>query len=87
MAAARQITETGVVFPGFRKVLQGILLTAGSDAATLELRDGGATGDLIAKINAPASGTVYVPLPNISLRESLYAVLTGTSPIAVVYYN
>lgn len=62
--------------------LSSVGLTAGADAATLTVRDGGASGTVLLKLAAPAGESASRLLRGSAHYQSLYATLTGTSPVA-----
>ena len=66
----------------------GAVLAAGSDAATLILYDNTAgSGTIILKLAAVAGSSEVMVMPNgVTFSTGCYAVLTGTSPSATVFY-
>jgi hypothetical protein len=83
----KYINSTGLVYTG-STLFYGAVLTGGSDAATLTLRDWTSTtgGANIMVIKAAANTTVPVILDKpIHVRTGVYATLTGTSPSASVF--
>lgn len=65
--------------------LRGLVLTAGSDAATVVLREGGSGGTVRLTVKAAANTSVPVPLWDTYFGEGVHATLTGTGPeVAVV---
>jgi hypothetical protein len=68
--------------------LFGLVLAAGSDAATLIVYDNTAgSGTIIAKLSAIANGSAAISLPfGVSFGKGCYVALTGTSPSASVFY-
>jgi len=69
-------------------ILYGLVLTGGSDAATLIVYDNtSGTGTVIAKLAAAAGVTVSVSIPNgVTFTTGAYAALTGTAPSASAFY-
>lgn len=65
--------------------LLGARLAPGSDAATAVLRDGGASGAILAKLAAPATGPGDELRVPIYYETDLHVTLTGTSPIFNVF--
>lgn len=61
-----------------------VVLTGGSDAATLVLKDGGASGTTKVTIKAAINTTVVVPLRGANFSTDIYADITGTAPAAMV---
>jgi hypothetical protein len=79
--AASALIKTG---PG---VLHAVVLTGGSDAATLVLGDEVATGgDSIVALAAAAGVTVSAVL-DVAFGVGLYATITGTAPKVTVSYR
>jgi hypothetical protein len=67
--------------------LRGVTLTAGSDAATVVLREGGSSGTVRLTVKAAANTTVAVPLWDASIGNGLHATFTGTGPEASFVLN
>ncbi len=61
-----------------------VVLTGGSDAATLVLKDGGSGGTTKLTIKAAINTTVVVPLRGATFETDIYADLTGTGPAAMI---
>jgi hypothetical protein len=79
--AASGLIKTG---PG---VVHSVVLTGGSDAATLVLGDEVATGgDAIVGMAAAAGVTVCAVL-DVAFGVGLYATITGTAPKVTVAYR
>lgn len=80
----RQVNATGDVTTasGFLRL---VVLTAGSDAATLVVKAGGSGGTTILTVKAAANTTVPVPLEDV-FCGALHATFTGTSPVASFVY-
>lgn len=87
-AAAR--TTDGQAVTAARGILGGVLLTSGSDAATVAVYDGTSTsGVLLAKLALDAGNqTTGVELPGdgVVFDVGLFVDVSGTSPTAVVFY-
>lgn len=67
--------------------LYAVVLTAGSDAATLTVKAGGSGGTTILTVKAAASTTVAVPgLSGVLCPGGIHATLAGTSPVATFVY-
>ncbi len=81
-------TENGAVksAPGH---LVSVVLTGGSDAATLIIYDNtAASGTKLITLKAAANTTVpYVPPRSIPFGKGCFAALTGTSPAAYIQYE
>jgi len=69
-------------------ILYGLVLTGGSDAATLIVYDNTAgSGTVIIKLSAATNITVSVDLPmGVAFGVGAYAALTGTAPSASAFY-
>lgn len=68
--------------------LHAVVLTGGSDAATLVVKAGGSGGTTILSVKAAASTTVAVPgLGGVLCSGGIHATLTGTSPSATFVYS
>lgn len=79
--AASALVKTG---PG---VVHSVVLTGGSDAATLVLGDEVATGgDAIVTLGAAAGASVSAVL-DVAFGVGLYATITGTAPAVTVSYR
>lgn len=68
--------------------LCSVLLTAGSDAASLTIYNNTAgSGTVVAIVKAAAGASVqFTPAQPLAVGAGLYAVLTGTSPACTVGY-
>ena len=83
MAIARStsVTATGTAISVGPGVCYGAKLAAGADAATAVIRDGGASGAILAKLSALAgSGDAFLPWCGVAFTTDLHITLTGTSP-------
>jgi hypothetical protein len=69
--------------------LKGIVFLSGGTAGDIILRDGGATGEIVAQFNIPANTnnavSITVPGSGILFDTSLHATLPATSKITVFY--
>jgi hypothetical protein len=66
--------------------LRAVVLTAGSDLATLTVRAGGSGGTVIGTVKATANTTVPVPdLADMYVAGGLHT-LAGTGPVATFIY-
>ena len=81
-------TENGAVKSNPGAVIS-VVLTGGSDAATLILYDNtAASGTKLVTLKAAANTTVpYVPPRSFSFGKGCFAALTGTSPAAYIQYE
>lgn len=61
-----------------------VVLTGGSDAASLVLKDGGSGGTTKLTIKAPINTTVVVPLRGSNFATDIYADGTGTAWAAMI---
>ena len=79
-----RITATGDVGPANGLSLLSVTLAAGSDTATLVLKEGGSSGtQIIPTITAAANTEVHRTFPGgIVYKSQLHGTLTGTSPQA-----
>lgn len=79
-----RVTATGNVGGANGGSLCSVTLTAGGDAASLVIKEGGASGTQIwAPIKAPASDTRHVLFSgSIPYSGQLHATFTGTGPEA-----
>jgi hypothetical protein len=67
----------------------GVGITAGADAASVKIMDGGASGtQKTATLNAAIGVSQYQSFPNgIQCSTSIYATITGTTPEVMVIYE
>ena len=75
-------TGTGNIGGAAGGTLHGVILTGGSDAATLVIKQGGSSGDIVATLKAAANTTVSCPDIRGAYRGQLHATFTGTGPVA-----
>jgi hypothetical protein len=74
-------TSTGTALATSRGELRGVQLNAGSDAATVIVKDGGASGTVLASLKALANTTQVLWFPGVlPFTTDLHVTLTGTSP-------
>ena len=84
----KQVSATGDV-TGAGRYLQSVVLTGGSDAATLAVKDGsgGATRlTLKAAANASVGWTSGDP-DGVAFTAAIHATLTGTGPVATFEFS
>ena len=77
----------GAIFGGPARV-KGVYIVSGGSAGSVVIRDGGATGTIVATLDTPSgAGMIYMKLPEDGLRcaTDAYAVLTGV-PGATFFY-
>ena len=82
-----RLTASGAIFGGRTRV-KGIYLVPGVAAGTVVIRDGGASGTVVATIDSTAGGNAaYIMLPEDGLlcTESSYATITDTAAVTVFY--
>lgn len=86
-AAHANVTADGAVRTGPGQLV-AVLLTGGSDQATLVLYDNtGASGTKLATLKAAANTTVtWTPATPYVASKGIYADITGTGPVATVVY-
>ena len=82
-----RLTASGVVLAN-SGALAGIVLTAGSDVATVTLDDStDGTGTVIIKLSAAANtSVVFTPDVMLDVANGIYATITGTAPNVTVLY-
>lgn len=77
------LTADGTVHPTQGRVTC-VVLTGGSDAATLVLKDGGSGGTTKLTIKAPINETRVVNFRGANFATDIYADVTGTALAAMV---
>ena len=86
---AGYVSATATVFSG-RTRLKGVLVTPGSTAGTVVIRDGGGSGTTIFSTTTLASGTPFsllIPGEGVLCVTDLHVTISGTATTAVVYYG
>jgi hypothetical protein len=86
---AGYVSATATVFSG-RTRLKGVLVTPGSTAGTVVIRDGGGSGTTIFSTTTLASGTPFsllIPGEGVLCVTDLHVTVSGTATTAVVYYG
>lgn len=78
----KRVTATGDVTTS-DTFLRAVVLTGGSDAATVVVRAGGSGGDVVVTVKAAANATVDVALYDVLCGDGVHATVTGTGPEAV----
>lgn len=87
-ATIAYVTSTGDVETAtIRRSIVSVVLTAGSDAATLVLRFGGSGGTIFCKLAAATGTSATALLFGASVGGGIHATLTGTSPAAMIVYE
>jgi hypothetical protein len=84
MYQGTHITATGNVGGTAGGVLQNVVLSAGSAAATLTLRHNGSGGDTILIVTAPANETTVLPGLSMVYSGQLHATLAGSGATATL---
>jgi len=80
---------TATLFNG-RTRFRGIVVTPGSTAGTIVVRDGGASGTTVFSTATLASGTPFsitVPGEGVLCSTDLHVTVTGTATTAMVFYG
>lgn len=87
--ALTERTTTGeLATAGVPVVVTAVVLTAGADAASVVLRDGGAGGTVRLTLKAAANSSVPVIFPSgVVFGSGVHVTLTGTSPTVSVAYG
>lgn len=67
-------------------VLHSVILTAGSDAASVEIRDDSGTAVKLT-LKAAANTSVVWQSKGVLFGTSIHATLSGTSPLAYIEYS
>ncbi|MGH3834185.1 MAG: hypothetical protein ACRDSF_00555 [Pseudonocardiaceae bacterium] len=82
----KRVTATGDVTTT-DTYLRSVTLTADSDAATLVVRAGGASGTVVFTLKTSAASTILVPeFHDAFCPGGVHATFTGTSPEATFVY-
>lgn len=82
----KQVSATGDVTTDDAH-LRNVVLTAGSDAATLTVRAGGSGGTVVLTLKAAANTSVATgQLTDAFCANGVHATLAGTGPVASVVY-
>lgn len=80
MARLKEISADGNISGTDTIHLGTVVLTGGSDAASLVVKDGGASGTVVLTIKAAIDTSVVVPLPKGGIAlNTAYADVTGTA--------
>jgi len=86
---AGYVSATATVFDG-RTRFKGLVVTPGSAAGTVVVRDGGAGGTTLFSTATLSSGTpfsVLIPGEGVLCYTNLHVTVTGTATTAVVFYG
>jgi hypothetical protein len=85
--ALKQLAATGDVTTNVPARVHSVSLTAGSDAATLVVRDGAGTTVLLT-VKAAANTTENVVFGDpVLFGSAIHGTLTGTGPVASFVYD
>jgi hypothetical protein len=83
------VAATATAFAG-RTRLKGVVVTPGSIAGTVVVRDGGASGTVLFSTATAAAGTpfnVVIPGEGVLCLTDLHVTVSGTATTAVVFYG
>jgi hypothetical protein len=83
------VSATGIVFDG-RTRWKGLLVTPGTAAGTVVVRDNGAGGLILCSTATLANGqpfSVFVPGEGVLCYQNLHVAVTGAATTAVVFYG
>jgi hypothetical protein len=86
---AGYVSATATVFSG-RTRFKGLVVTPGSTAGTVVVRDGGASGTTVFSTATLASGTPFsfmVPGEGAVCATDLHVTISGTATTATVFYG
>ena len=90
---ATNLTASGAIFAGPARVL-GIYFVSDTSAGTIVIKDGGATGTVVATFNTPLGAgsagnewatQIIVPGNGLYCGTDAYAVLTNVDKVTVFY--
>jgi hypothetical protein len=83
-----RVTVSGAIFAGPGRIKK-VCYLAGGTAGTINLRDGGASGTILATIDTPgsATATLDIDIPGSGLRceTSIYAEFDQATAVTVFY--
>lgn len=83
------VAATATAFSG-RTRLKGVVVTPGSAAGTVVIRDGGASGSVIFSTATTAAGTpfnVVIPGEGVLCLTDIHVTVSGAATTAVVFYG
>lgn len=84
---AKSLASSGSVF-GDRARVKGIIISPGTSAGSVELKDGGSGGTTIISITTVANGETFnalIPGEGVLFATNVYATLTNSS--VTVFYG
>ena len=82
-----RLAASGTVFGGRTRV-KALYIVPGNNAGSVVIRDGGASGTVVATFDTAAAGdATYIKLPEDGFLCSTdsYATLTGVTAVTVIY--
>jgi len=83
------VASSATVFNG-RTRLKGLLVTPGSAAGTVVVKDGGSGGTTLISTATVSGGTPFsavIPGEGVLCQTNLYVAVTGADTTAVVFYG
>ena len=86
---AGYVSSTATVFAA-RTRFKGLVVTPGSTAGTVVVRDGGATGTTLDSTATVANGTpfsILIPGEGVLCYTDLHVTVSGTDTTATVFYG
>lgn len=83
----KAVAATGQVTSGRNAYLRNVVLTAGADAASVELREDTGGGAALLTVKAAAGATVAVQVSDAVFAGGIHATVTGTAPLATIIYG
>ena len=87
---AKSLTDSGSIFGGPARV-KGIVVTCGSTASSLTLKDGGSSGTTVMTITTPAAAgiqNILIPGEGVKFNTSIYATFADANVAATtVFYG
>ena len=87
---AKSLTASGSIFGGPARV-KGIVVTCGSTASSLTLKDGGSSGTTVMTITTPAAAgiqNILIPGEGVKFNTSIYATFADANVAATtVFYG
>lgn len=77
------LAATATVHPTQGRVTT-VAIAAGADAASVILKDGGASGTTKITLKAPAGETAFISFRGANFATDIHATITGTAPAVMV---
>jgi hypothetical protein len=84
---AKSLTSSGSIY-GDRTRVKGIIISPGSSAGSVDLKDGGSSGTTVISITTVANGETFnalIPGEGVLFSTDVYATLTNAS--VTVFYG